>query len=177
MTIACRLVASALRGPRKDERGRGARVEWMGGDLMKASVFSVAASLALLMASCTAPANRRIQENPAAYSQLSPEQKSLVQHGDVAKGMSKDAVKLAWGGPDRQTKEELQGVLCDKWIYTGYVSIEGYHLYSVRPNAPPSTHFTGFLLAGDSNAGNQVLGHVRDAYFRDGNLVAWDVAQ
>jgi hypothetical protein len=144
---------------------------------MKTPAPFLAVGIAFLMASCAAPSNKRIQENPAAFSQLSPEHKSLVQHGDVAKGMSRDAVKLAWGEPDRQTKEELQGVLCDKWIYTGYVPIEGYHLYTVRPNQPPRLHFTGFLLAGDPNAGNQVLGQVRDAYFRDGKLAAWDVAR
>ena len=142
---------------------------------MKSPAFIFAASLVILITSCTAPSDRRIQENPAAFSGLSEEHKALVRRGEVGKGMSKEAVKLAWGAPGRQTREELQGVFCDKWIYTGYVPIEGYQVYTVRPNAPPSQRFTGVLLSGDYNAGNQVLGQVRDAYFREGKLAAWDV--
>lgn len=78
-----------------------------------------AAALALL-ASCTSPIVKRIERNPEIYNSLSTRHKELVQQGRVEEGMSKQAVFIAWGRPDRASKGSKSGKSYEKWSYTGY---------------------------------------------------------
>jgi hypothetical protein len=77
---------------------------------------------ALLLASCAAPLQRRIEKNPQIYNGLSDHQKSLVQQGKVEEGMTKEAVFLSWGKADRVSSGQKQGKAYDRWIYTGYTA-------------------------------------------------------
>jgi hypothetical protein len=78
------------------------------------------ASIALFMVSCTSPIVKRIERNPDIYAALSPHHKDLVQQGRVEEGMTKKAVFLAWGKPDRAAKGSKNGREYEKWSYAGY---------------------------------------------------------
>jgi outer membrane protein assembly factor BamE (lipoprotein component of BamABCDE complex) len=75
---------------------------------------------ALALAACASPQSR-IKEHPDLYAQLTPEQQALVQKGQIALGMSQDAVMLALGKPNRITERtDAQGTE-RVWHYTEYV--------------------------------------------------------
>lgn len=77
-------------------------------------------SVGLLLAACqtSSPASR-IEENPVLFRALSPEQQLMVQQGRICKGMSKEAVFLAWGNPgSAPLKGEREGKAYERWVYT-----------------------------------------------------------
>lgn len=81
-------------------------------------VFAV--SFGLLLAACqTSTPASRIEENPVLYRALSPEQQLMVQQGRICKGMSREAVFLAWGNPgSAPLKGEKAGKAYERWVYT-----------------------------------------------------------
>ncbi len=74
----------------------------------------------LMLASCVSPTQRRIEKNPDLYNALNEHQKELVQHGAIEEGMSKEAVFLAWGKPDRGSRGSKLGKAYERWSYAGY---------------------------------------------------------
>jgi len=70
-------------------------------------------AIAGLLVSCSTPASRS-KEKQSAFDHMSAKQKVAVLDGKVEPGMSKDAVYIAFGKPDRISKEG--GV--EKWVFT-----------------------------------------------------------
>jgi hypothetical protein len=60
----------------------------------------------------------RIKGDPQTFASLSPADQTLVQRGRIREGMSKAAVYLAWGRPDRTRYGSRAGVPFEAWIYT-----------------------------------------------------------
>ena len=60
----------------------------------------VVALLASFLAGCST-VESRIKSNPQIYTSLSAADQALVRQGQIREGMSKAAVFLAWGNPDR----------------------------------------------------------------------------
>lgn len=87
--------------------------------LMKCLPLLLAAT-AMLLASCTSPIVRRIERNPDIYNALSAHHKALVQQGRIEEGMTKKAVFIAWGRPDRAAQGSKSGKSYEKWSYAGY---------------------------------------------------------
>jgi hypothetical protein len=81
------------------------------------------ALVSLLLASCASPIVRRIENNPEIYAKLSDRHKALVQAGKVEEGMTKQAVFLSWGQPNRAAKGSKQGKTYERWSYTGYDAV------------------------------------------------------
>jgi hypothetical protein len=77
-------------------------------------------ALALTMASCTSPIVKRIERNPEIYNSLSTRHKEMVTLGQIEEGMSKKAVFLAWGRPDRAAQGSERGKAYERWSYAGY---------------------------------------------------------
>lgn len=75
---------------------------------------------AVLMSSCASGVEKRIAHNPQIYQALTEGHKRLVSSGQVTEGMSKEAVFLAWGRPDRSSKGSKQGKSFERWSYRGY---------------------------------------------------------
>ena len=75
-------------------------------------------SAALSLASCVSTPASRIQKNPALFNSLPPSQKTLVESGQIAEGMSPPAVFLAWGDPSAVAEGNLNGKSATRWIYT-----------------------------------------------------------
>ncbi len=83
------------------------------------TLLALALCAGLLLPGCETlnPAQRRIKKNPELFSRLSEKDKSLVEQGRVQEGMSRDAVFLAWGRPDRVMSGSRSGKNREKWAY------------------------------------------------------------
>jgi outer membrane protein assembly factor BamE (lipoprotein component of BamABCDE complex) len=75
--------------------------------------------IAVGLAGCSTPSSR-IDHNPAAFAQLTPQQQNLVREGKVAVGMSANAVKLALGDPDRVALRTDASGQVQIWHYVTY---------------------------------------------------------
>jgi hypothetical protein len=96
-------------------------------------MFLPASVLALAGASC-APSTpeTRIAAQPALFQSLPARHQELVRQGSIDRGMSTDAVSLAWGRPSRQFEGSDGQVATLRWEYTGTTPV-----YS-------NSHFGGF---------------------------------
>jgi hypothetical protein len=92
---------------------------------MKSLTVLFTAAASLLLASCASPVAMRIERNPDIYNNLSERHKSLVARGEITEGMSKQAVFIAWGRPDRAFKGSRNGRALEQWSYLAYDSVPG----------------------------------------------------
>ena len=90
----------------------------------------------MLLAGCATSSTvaKRKQEKPAAYAELSPEWRSLVDQGNIIRGMSMDDVYIAWGKPGQETQGENDLGQTTTWsyytVYTQTSTVWGYrHVY------------------------------------------------
>jgi hypothetical protein len=75
----------------------------------------------LLLSSCSTP-QTRISENPNLYQSLSQKDQALVGLGHIRMGMSRTAVWLAWGSPDRKIVGNMGGGTTETWLYIYYAT-------------------------------------------------------
>jgi len=95
---------------------------------------------ALLLAGCaTSTISSRKQERAAGYAALSPEFQALVSEGQIRRGMSEDAVYIAWGKPAQILHQEDQQGLATTWIYEGGWMEETRYWY--RNQRTPQTDY------------------------------------
>jgi hypothetical protein len=92
------------------------------------SVFALAAGM-ILLAGCSTPQSR-INDNPAIYARLTPEQQQLIKEGKVAIGFDMPMVKLALGDPDRIHERTDANGTSEIWSYVTYESDDGALLYT-----------------------------------------------
>lgn len=141
---------------------------------MKHFLFSLAAlALAAFLCQCATPVNQRIAAHPASYQGLTDHEKNLVQRGEIRRGMSQEAVALAWGEPTRRTLSVIHGHPVEKWTYSGYVPTYGGQTAYDLGDGVRRRGFTGPLVVDDSLSGNDRLTDVRSGYFYNGQLAAW----
>ena len=72
-------------------------------------VFLVAAAAVTLFLSGCSTVETRIADHPDIYHSLSPREQQLVANGQIAPGMPRDAVCLAWGSPDQKVEGAMRG--------------------------------------------------------------------
>jgi len=127
---------------------------------------------------------RRIEKYPGLYGQLSSEHRDLVYRGEVAEGMSQDAVFLAWGRPDIVRSGSREGRASELWAYvenapaprstinvgvgTGYSPF--YGRFGVHPRFGYATG-VGWDIGTGADFVNKV---VRTVEFSNGRVVAWE---
>jgi hypothetical protein len=76
--------------------------------------------ISLLLTGCTTSnIDTRRRERPTGFAALSPESKALVSDGQIRRGMSEDAVYIAWGKPAQILQQEDQHGLATIWVYLG----------------------------------------------------------
>jgi hypothetical protein len=82
--------------------------------------------VALVFASC-APStpDARIVARPELFEKIPTQQKELIRQGRIDKGMSTDAVYLAWGKASRVYEGSENNVPILRWDYTGATPV--YH--------------------------------------------------
>jgi len=88
--------------------------------LLRASTL-VLATGALILSSCSTP-ETRISEHPDLYQSLSPRDQELVSQGQIRTGMSRTAVWLAWGSPDRKIVGNMGTGKRETWAYIYYAT-------------------------------------------------------
>lgn len=89
-------------------------------------LLPLAALSAGFLASC-APSTpeARIAANPGMFEALPGKQKELVRQGQIDKGMSTDAVYLAWGRASRQYDGSEGGARTLRWDYVSATPVYG----------------------------------------------------
>ena len=88
--------------------------------LIQASTL-VLASGAIILSSCSTP-QTRISEHPDLYQSLSARDQALVSQGQIRTGMSRTAVWLAWGSPDRKVVGNMGAGRGETWAYIYYAT-------------------------------------------------------
>jgi hypothetical protein len=93
---------------------------------MKRRFFLQASTLAVVMGtlvltSCSTP-QTRISEHPDLYQSLSDRDQALVSQGQIRIGMSRTAVWLAWGSPDRRIVGNMGSGPTETWLYIYYAT-------------------------------------------------------
>ena len=90
----------------------------------------IALSAGLLCASCVpSTPQERIQQDPRKFAALPPEHQLLVHQGQLARGMSPDAVYLAWGRPSGVFQGSKNGQLTERWDYAGTYPVQVSNFY------------------------------------------------
>lgn len=102
---------------------------------MKRRFFVEASTLALatgafILTSCSTP-QTRISEHPDLYQSLSHRDQALVGEGQVRIGMSRTAVWLGWGSPDRKIVGNMGGGPTETWLYIYYATYPYYPPYGL----------------------------------------------
>jgi hypothetical protein len=100
---------------------------------LRASGLAVAVGT-LIVTACSTP-QTRISEHPDLYQTLSSRAQSLVTQGQIRIGMSRTAVWLAWGSPDRKIIGNMGGGVTETWVYIYYATRPYY------PFAPLDEYF------------------------------------
>ena len=80
---------------------------------------------AFFLGGCSTPESR-ISENRSLYDTLPARQQQLVAQGQIAPGMSKNAVWLAWGNPGQKVNGYARGNATETWIYYATTTAYGY---------------------------------------------------
>ncbi len=106
------------------------QLAWQFCFMKKLIVISCLGLLVGLVSSC-APSTpqTRIKERPQDFAKLSEKHKNLVSRGEIAKGMSKDAVALAWGRPAIFIDGLRDGKMSERWDYMGQEAVTRNHFF------------------------------------------------
>ena len=73
----------------------------------------------LLMGCASSTIETRRTERSASYAALTPEVRALVDQGQIRRGMTQDAVYIAWGKPGQILQQEDQRGHVTVWLYHG----------------------------------------------------------
>jgi hypothetical protein len=92
--------------------------------LSKALVPGIAA-VTLFFTGC-ATTQSRISNNPEMYQHLSATDQALVSQGQIRRGMTMDAVWLAWGDPEQKIPGDMHGGPGETWVYLRYATPPSY---------------------------------------------------
>jgi hypothetical protein len=105
----------------------------MKGRILPQALSLCLAASALIFTSCETTQDR-ISKNPEIYQRLSASDQALVTQGQIRTGMSRNAVWLAWGSPDRKIVGSMGSHPTETWIYIYYATYPYYPYYG--PWAP-----------------------------------------
>lgn len=120
---------------------------------MNMRILCIFGALALL-AACSTP-QKRAEERPEAFAQLSKADQKLVLNGQVREGLNEDAVYVALGRPSRKVRGSENGVGYERWIYSRVVSeptryhhMGYYHIgkHGPYPYCHYSTHWDSYVV-------------------------------
>ncbi len=101
------------------------------------SVSTLGIAAALVIPGCSTP-QTRISEHPDFFQSLSRRDQTLVTQGQISPGMSRNAVWLAWGSPDRKVVGNMRGRPTETWLYIYYAT---YPYYSACGPCDPWAFF------------------------------------
>ena len=85
---------------------------------MKKAIAAIFVGLSIVSCVPSTP-QTRIQQNPQKFDALGEKHQALVQQGQITRGMTTDAVYLAWGGPSAVFQGSKNGKTSERWDYAG----------------------------------------------------------
>lgn len=85
---------------------------------MKKFLAAIVAGLVFPACAPSTPQSR-IERNPELFAALSKKEQSLVQQGQISRGMPPDAVVLAWGPPDQRFEGSRDSKPTERWDFLG----------------------------------------------------------
>lgn len=85
---------------------------------MKKILIALLAGFAFSSCAPSTP-QARIAKNPQVFAALPKKEQNLVAQGQLARGMSPDAVMLAWGDPEQRFEGVKDSKKTDRWDYAG----------------------------------------------------------
>jgi hypothetical protein len=133
---------------RAERRHEGHKAAVKGFDRTIVKVF-VAILFCLAAAGCaTSTIESRKKERMASYNALPPDQKQLVDQGQIKVGMGADAVFIAWGPPSEVLESETEQGRWTTWVYHGQVMEESRY-WTYREIARDGTTFLERHLESD----------------------------
>ena len=91
--------------------------------------FLVLAGGLVLLAGCSSTPQWRINDNPAAFARLAPEQQQLVREGKIGIGFDATAVRLALGEPDRIREHTDAHGVREVWSYVTDEGVNDFMFY------------------------------------------------
>ena len=98
---------------------------------IRPSSFLALASVLVLAGCATSTIEKRRVERQPAYQALAPEQRTLVDQGQIRAGMNQDAVYIAWGKPAQKLQSEGADGLTETWLYSGS-TLDDYRYWTFR---------------------------------------------
>jgi hypothetical protein len=127
---------------------------------------------AALFTGCkTSTIESRRLEKMTSYNQLSPEEKELVDQGQIKIGMSADAVYVAWGRPSEVLQEEtVQTGKTSSWRYYGTWMQETRYWAYRETSRPGNDLYLERYLVSDYNPRDYVRAEI---VFKDGKVISW----
>jgi hypothetical protein len=154
---------------------------------MARTIFlGIAALLSGLLAGCST-VDSRIKADPTTFAALSPADQTLVRRGAIRQGMSKAAVYLAWGKPDRIRTGVRAGNPFEAWTYTtvqstidpypGFYGF-GYYRYGWHGTWGPYGRYRGFYGIYPYDPYPDVISYevpYKTVFFENGRCVAWEI--
>ena len=87
--------------------------------LVKNGIVFLLVALTLTACATRSTIQSRKQERATGYAALSPEIQKLVDDGQIRRGMSEDAVYIAWGRPAQVLQQEDARGPRAIWLYEG----------------------------------------------------------
>lgn len=152
---------------------------------MKKNRLLLSAAASLVFASCaTQTPQDRIQANPGRFTGLPARHQELVRQGQIDRGMSQDAVWLAWGRPDRVYEGTAEGVATARWDYAGLQAVStigfygGYGYGHGYPGAYPYGRGRyGYPYYGITPQVNYVPYRSATVFFKRGKVDSWERAR
>lgn len=94
----------------------------------------------LMLASCVpSTPQARIQQSPGKFEALGEKHRALVERGEITRGMTMDAVYLAWGSPSATFQGSKNGRTTERWDYASSRPVTvttfhgGYYGYGYGP--------------------------------------------
>lgn len=134
---------------------------------------------ALIFASC-APSTpqARIQRSPEKFSALPAKHQTLAQQGQITRGMTPDAVYIAWGSPSESFQGSRNGKTTERWDYAGTKpvvmdSFYGGYGYGYSPYGPYGRH--AYYGLGPEVA--YIPYRIASVWFIEGRVDSWERAR
>ena len=129
--------------------------------------------LFLLLAGCATKStieSRRL-ERASAYEALPPDQKAMVDAGQIRIGMSSDAVYIAWGKPNEilESEDPQQGHLTFWRYYGSWLQENRYWAYREVGHGPRGAYLERYLTS-DYSPRDYVRSEI---VLKDGKVISW----
>ncbi|HVK59132.1 MAG TPA: hypothetical protein VM735_10145 [Candidatus Kapabacteria bacterium] len=127
----------------------------------------------VLLVGCATPSTieTRRAEKLTAYNSLAPEERQLVDQGQIKMGMSSDAVYIAWGPPSEvlESEDPQQGRISTWRYYGSWMQESRYWAYRETTRGGADLYLERYLVS-DYQPRDYVRAEIN---FKQGRALSW----